>query len=693
MLCRKISKKSIWKGLLFVVQSFIIAFTAVAQDFSIIVLPDTQHYSRSYPATFKNQTQWIVDNKDALNIVYVVHEGDIVNTADSTEQWKNAVDAMSLLENPVTTGLPDGIPYGVVPGNHDEPTTNYNTFFGVSRFSNRDYYGDGHPSGLNDSNYTFFSSDGMDFIVINLEYASPSSDLLDWADSQLKIYSDRRAIVVTHSILNTDGSFSSWGHQVYDALKDNSNLFLMLCGHYHGEAMRREEYNGNTVHILLADYQDQPNGGNGWLRIMEFSPENNEITVTTYSSLLDQYGANTAMGVNTTSEVFTISYNMDNCPNDPNKTESGICGCGIADTDIDGDGTPDCNDDCDNSIDTDDDGTNDCDDLCPNDPNKTQPETCGCGISDIDSDSDGTLDCQDANDDNDGLTDIEEQGPYGNDPNYDGNNDGTADYLQDNVASFHTYDDQNYVTIESPAGTSISNCTAEDNPSESNAPSDVDFSYGFFGFRITGVGIGSATTVTLYLPTGDTIDIYYKYGSTPNNTTSHWYEFLYDGQTGAEINGNVITLHFIDGMRGDDDITANGIVVDDGAPAVDIDSGEGTTVTSDGGGGGGCFIATAAYGSLMEPHVKILRDFRDEILLNNSLGKGFVKAYYRYSPPIANFISKHDNLRAVVRLSLLPVVSISWIALKIGPVLTVTLMLFVISCFIGIVWFRRRHNE
>ena len=70
------------------------------------------------------------------------------------------------------------------------------------------------------------------------------------------------------------------------------------------------------------------------------------------------------------------------------------------------------------------------------------------------------LTAQILNDDNDSLSDIEEQGPNGNDPNYDGNDDGTADSLQDNVASFHTYDDQNYVTLESPAGTSISNCKA-----------------------------------------------------------------------------------------------------------------------------------------------------------------------------------------------------------------------------------------
>ena len=67
------------------------------------------------------------------------------------------------------------------------------------------------------------------------------------------------------------------------------------------------------------------------------------------------------------------------------------------------------------------------------------------------------------------------------------------------------------------------------------------------------------------------------------------------------------------------------------------------------------------------------------------IGRVFVHAYYRYSPPIADFIAKHDNLRTVVRVSLLPVVGISWIALKIGPLSTVALMLLFISCFVGIV--------
>jgi hypothetical protein len=68
---------------------------------------------------------------------------------------------------------------------------------------------------------------------------------------------------------------------------------------------------------------------------------------------------------------------VDQCDNDPNKTEPGVCGCGVADTDTDNDGTADCNDGCDN------------------DPNKTAPGVCGCGTADADSDSDGIADCND----------------------------------------------------------------------------------------------------------------------------------------------------------------------------------------------------------------------------------------------------------------------------------------------------------
>ncbi|HAS53855.1 MAG TPA: hypothetical protein DCS42_06850, partial [Nitrospiraceae bacterium] len=72
--------------------------------------------------------------------------------------------------------------------------------------------------------------------------------------------------------------------------------------------------------------------------------------------------------------------------------------------------------------------------------------------------------------------------------------------------------------------------------------------------------------------------------------------------------------------------------------------------------GGGCFIATAAYGSYLDPHVRVLRNFRDRHLVTNAPGRAFVKGYYAYSPPIAEYIARHEALRAAVRTVLTPVV-------------------------------------
>ncbi|MBE0651929.1 MAG: T9SS type A sorting domain-containing protein [Bacteroidales bacterium] len=83
----------------------------------------------------------------------------------------------------------------------------------------------------------------------------------------------------------------------------------------------------------------------------------------------------------------------------------------------------------------------------------------------------------------------------------------------------------------------------------------------------------------MYLPQGAVITDYYKYGQTPVLPLPHWYQFMYDSQTGAEIiQPNVIDLHFIDGERGDNDITVNGFIVDPGGPVgsvSDVEDGEG----------------------------------------------------------------------------------------------------------------------
>ena len=91
-------------------------------------------------------------------------------------------------------------------------------------------------------------------------------------------------------------------------------------------------------------------------------------------------------------------------------------------------------------------------------------------------------------------------------------------------------------------------------------------------------------------------------------------------------------------------------------------------------GGSGCFIATAAFGSSMEPEVELLRDFRDQFLLRNGIGKRLVDFYYMHSPPVADYIAGNKVLCAVVRFSLLPVIGVSWMALHFGLGNTITII-------------------
>ncbi|MDD3041076.1 InlB B-repeat-containing protein, partial [Bacteroides sp.] len=76
-----------------------------------------------------------------------------------------------------------------------------------------------------------------------------------------------------------------------------------------------------------------------------------------------------------------------------------------------------------------------------------------------------------------------------------------------------------------------------------------------------------------------------------------------------------------------------------------------------------CFIATAAFGSKLQPAVVLLRQFRDKYLLANNAGQKFVAFYYQNSPPIAAFIAQNKPLKALVRVLLLPIIALAYSAL------------------------------
>lgn len=263
--------------------------TATDESFKIVLLPDTQIYAMYFPEITIAQTEWIMTNKEKENIVAVAHLGDSVHVGEDIKQWENAYQAIQVLGTE--------LPYGIVVGNHDQvpkdeaenSTESFNKYFGVDFFAGRPYYG-GHYGNNNDNSYILFSASGINFVMLFLEFDNkPNSEVVDWARDVLEKYNDRFAIIISHSLIFKNSTWTPMGLNIYPVVKDFPNVKLMTAGYIPGESRRSDVYRENTIHTMLSDYQAEEKGGEGKLRIWEFLPDNDVLNVTTYSPTLGAY--------------------------------------------------------------------------------------------------------------------------------------------------------------------------------------------------------------------------------------------------------------------------------------------------------------------------------------------------------------------------------------------------------------------
>jgi predicted MPP superfamily phosphohydrolase len=305
------------------------------ESFTLAVLPDTQFYCdtrlklsskwgngdlRRY---FFEQTRWVRDNRERLNITFLVHEGDIVQT-DAPEEWAIAKEAMSILDGEV--------PYCMCLGNHDmgfkktdnkyggdiavNRTTQFNKYFPREIFAKRREFGGTFDPDRHDNSWYHFEAAGLKFLVVALEY-NPRDEVLDWANMIVAEHPDHRVIVLTHSYLKGNKTRTTNrlelkgnnGEQIWQKLvRKHRNIFMVLCGHFSGEAVLTSAGDhGNQVHQILSNYQGLNNGGESWLRYMVFQPDANKIGVYTYNPALDKFN-------NGPSSRFDLEYPMARPP-------------------------------------------------------------------------------------------------------------------------------------------------------------------------------------------------------------------------------------------------------------------------------------------------------------------------------------------------------------------------------------------
>jgi hypothetical protein len=175
-----------------------------------------------------------------------------------------------------------------------------------------------------------------------------------------------------------------------------------------------------------------------------------------------------------------------------------------------------------------------------------------------------TVDVTEEDGDHDGVsTAVEGGAPDGG----DGNHDGVPDNQQGNVTSFPNAVDAGYVTLAAPDGVALEDVSTTSTAPAGDVPPTTTFPIGFLEYTVTDASVGFATTVVIFWESSVTLNSYLKYGPTPDDAAPHWYPFMYDGTTGAKIYSDRIEVHLVDGLRGDADLTANGRIVDPGAPS------------------------------------------------------------------------------------------------------------------------------
>ena len=294
--------------------------------YSFALVGDTQTVNDQNPEQLKTIYNWIINNKDAKNIQYVIGLGDITEygvdeghknytESKSNQQWADAKEAITLMDGK--------LPYSLIRGDGHDGIEMFNKYFADHEGYTTNITGY-YEEGRIDNVYHTFKVGEVDYMILCLDHGT-KDDVLVWANEVVAAHPNHRVIVTTHQYMRSDGTLSSSGTSgnatAYDPtnnaadglwdkfLSKHPNISMIICGHSDVDGVivnKQIADHGNEVTQILVNPQTMDaeyyHGSKGMVAMLYFSADGQNVQVEYYSTIKGTYYP---------CDDFTLSYSSE----------------------------------------------------------------------------------------------------------------------------------------------------------------------------------------------------------------------------------------------------------------------------------------------------------------------------------------------------------------------------------------------
>lgn len=264
--------------------------TPEPKRFTMLWIADTQNDAYLNDKGLKSIIGYAIEKKDELNLIAVLHSGDVVENNAKDAEWERIEKDLEPLRG--------NIPFYCVCGNHDvgygtgEAAVRQKGYGQYCKYDLCDVRAETQRYNNGECWYRFLEEQQLLLVGIGWPLDREDPARLEWLDRVLDTYAAYPVLILTHNYLYNNGLLSTGGTRLErDVVSRHANIRLLLCGHHKGIRRLRQTYeDGNrTFTAVMYNLQADKTNGTGYCMLLTFDPVLRSVSFTSYSPYFDDY--------------------------------------------------------------------------------------------------------------------------------------------------------------------------------------------------------------------------------------------------------------------------------------------------------------------------------------------------------------------------------------------------------------------